>query len=202
MIAQELDARTVSPDPIEQFREWYASAVEAKENRPDAMTLATSTKDGKPSARVVLYKGVDAGGFIFYTNYSSRKGEQITANPFGALVFFWGGLNRQVRIEGSLQPISAEDSDTYFSSRPRDSQIGAVTSPQSKVVEDRESLDRSFEENERRFSGKPVPRPSHWGGYRLHPSRIEFWQGREARLHDRIEYLRKNNEWVIRRLAP
>jgi pyridoxamine 5'-phosphate oxidase len=201
-MAHDLDERTVPRNPIDLFREWYANALDAKELRPDAMTLATASPDGRPSARIMLYKGVDRDGFIFYTNYSSRKGEQISANPLAALVFFWGGLNRQVRVEGSLHRLSPEESDAYFSSRPRESQIGAVTSPQSKVIPDRESFDRSFEENERRFSGKAIPRPAHWGGFRLVPSRIEFWQGREARLHDRIEYLLEQNEWRIRRLAP
>ena len=202
IVSNDLDERTVHRDPIRQFREWYANAVSSNEPRPDVMTLATATADGKPSARIVLFKGVDERGFVFFTNYTSRKGEELALNPFGALVFFWNGLNRQVRIEGSLHLLSPKESDEYFASRPRESQIGALTSPQSKVIPDRDLLDRSYEENERRYGGKPVPRPAHWGGYTLSPSRIEFWQGRDARLHDRIEYLLQSNVWVIRRLAP
>ena len=198
-----LDERTVHRDPIKQFAEWYASAVSSNEPFADAMTLATATTGGKPSARIVLLKGVDPLGFVFYTNYSSRKGEELATNPFGALVFFWREQNRQVRIEGSLRPVTPEESDEYFASRPRESQIGAVSSPQSKVIPDRETLARTFEENGRRFLDKPVQRPPHWGGYRLSPTRIEFWQGRDARLHDRIEYvLQKDSSWLIRRLAP
>jgi pyridoxamine 5'-phosphate oxidase len=198
-----LDERKVRRDPIEQFNEWYSEAVSSNELRPDVMTLATATRDGKPSARIVLLKGADPRGFVFYTNYTSRKGEELARNPHGALVLFWRGLNRQIRMEGVLEQVSPEESDEYFASRPRESQIGAVTSPQSAVIPDREELDKEFLENEERFRGQQVPRPPQWGGFRLMPSRIEFWQGREARLHDRIEYLRREDGgWTIRRLAP
>jgi pyridoxamine 5'-phosphate oxidase len=198
-----LDERTIDRNPINQFKEWYADALRSKESFADAMAFATATPDGKPAVRIVLLKEVDDRGFVFYTNYSSRKGEELERNPLGALVFFWRELHRQVRIEGSLTMVAAEESNEYFASRPRESQVGALASPQSKVIPDRETLEKAFQEFDRRYRDTPVPRPPHWGGYRLSPSRIEFWEGRDARLHDRIEYLlEQDGSWSIRRLAP
>jgi len=203
LVVKELDERTVLRDPIQQFQAWYQDAMSSAMIHPDAMTLATVSPGGKPSARIVLLKRVDDKGFVFYTNYESRKADEISHNSSAALVFYWGELQRQVRIEGSLTRTSAEESDEYFASRPRESQISALTSPQSKVVASRAELERMFDENERRLRDRPVPRPRNWGGYMLKPSRFEFWQGREARLHDRIEYmLEKDGSWKIRRLAP
>jgi len=202
-VVKELDERTVLRDPVQQFQAWYRDATGSTMIHPDAMTLATVSPDGKPSARIVLLKRAGEKGLVFFTNYESRKGNEIAGNSFAALLFYWGELERQVRVEGSLTRASAEESDEYFSSRPRESQIGAVTSPQSKVVTNRAELERMFAENERRFRDQPVPRPPNWGGYILKPARFEFWQGREARLHDRIEYIRENGgSWKIRRLAP
>ena len=202
-VVKELDERTVLRDPIQQFQAWYQDAMSSTMIHPDAMTLATVSPDGKPSARIVLLKRADEKGFVFFTNYESRKSEEIGRNSFAALAFYWGELQRQVRIEGSVARTSGEESDNYFSSRPRESQISAVTSPQSKVIASRAELERIFDENERRFRDRPVPRPPNWGGYLLKPCRFEFWQGREARLHDRIEYIRENGgSWKIRRLAP
>jgi pyridoxamine 5'-phosphate oxidase len=200
---KDLDERTVDRNPIRQFRDWYADALGSNEPFADAMALATATPEGKPAVRIVLLKEVDERGFVFYTNYSSRKGEEAEGNPFGALLFFWRELHRQVRIEGGLSPVSPEESDEYFASRPRESQVGALASPQSKVIPDRDTLERAFQDIDRRYRDTRVPRPPHWGGFRLRPSRIEFWQGRDARLHDRIEYLlEQNGSWLIRRLAP
>jgi pyridoxamine 5'-phosphate oxidase len=200
---KDLDERTVDRNPIRQFKDWYADALGLNEPFADAMALATATSEGKPAVRIVLLKDVDEKGFVFYTNYSSRKGGEVAGNPFGALLFFWRELHRQVRIEGGLSAVSPEESDAYFASRPRESQIGALASPQSKVIPDRDTLERAFQDIDRRYRDAPVPRPPHWGGFRLAPSRIEFWQGRDARLHDRIEYLlEQNGSWLIRRLAP
>src|SRR5258706_3440149 len=203
MKRKDLDERTIDRNPIKQFKHWYADALSSNDSFADAMAFATATPDGRPAVRIVLLKEVDDRGFVFYTNYSSRKGEELARNPFGALVFFWRELHRQVRIEGSLHIVTPEESDEYFASRPRESQVGALASPQSKVIPDRETLERAFQDIDRRFRDPPVPRPPHWGGYCLSPSRIEFWQARDARLHDRIEYLlEQDGSWSIRRLAP
>jgi len=198
-----LDERTMDPDPIKQFRQWFEIALGSQLLLPEAMTLATATPGGKPSARMVLLKHVDERGFVFYTNYESRKGKELAANPVASLVFYWAELNRQVRVEGNVAKVSAEESDEYFSTRPRDSQLSSLTSAQSKIVTNREDLDRRFEDLKKQYEGKPIPRPSQWGGYRLKPVNIEFWQQRYARLNDRVLYERgSNGKWSVKRLAP
>jgi pyridoxamine 5'-phosphate oxidase len=195
--------KDLNPNPITQFHRWFQEARAANAVQLDAMALATATKDGKPSVRMVLLKGFDANGFVFYTNYESRKGKELTSNPAAALVFHWPELERQVRIEGSVEKVSPEESDAYFQTRPRESQISAHVSAQSEVIRSREELDRRFEELQKQYEGHPIPRPSYWGGYRLKPSRIEFFQSRFARLNDRILYERQEDgSWVMKRLAP
>ena len=199
----ELDENSVDRNPIDLFRRWLDDAVASGARLPNAMTLATATADGKPSARMVLLKQVDDDGFVFYTNYRSRKADELEANHYAALVFYWTQLDRQVRVEGRVTKVSAAESDEYFATRPRESQLGALASPQSEVIEGREMLEESFRELERRYQDRPVDRPAHWGGYRLVPERIEFWQNRAGRLHDRINYERQaDGNWAITRLAP
>lgn len=192
----------VDRDPFRQFARWFDEATRAGEAEPNAMTLATSTADGRPSARIVLLKGVDAGGFQFFTNTSSRKGDELAANPHAALVFFWPSLERQVRIEGRVEELSRSESASYFAMRPRESRIGAWASPQSRVIPSREWLEHAVDEATRRFGDADVPLPDQWGGYRVLPDRIEFWQGRENRLHDRIFYQRASDGWNLGRLSP
>ncbi len=200
---QTLDEKTADPDPIRFFQRWFSEAMNSGSRLPDAATLATATKDGKPSARMVLLKQVDERGFVFYTNYNSSKARELDENPRAALVCYWVQLDRQVRIEGSVEKISPEESDRYFASRPRESQIGALASPQSEVIESREMLERRFHEFEELYLHREVERPSHWGGYRIKPERIEFWSNRPGRLHDRIAYDRQpDDSWTIKRLAP
>jgi len=196
---READA---DPDPIEQFRGWFGEALAADLHEPNAMTLATATPDGRPSARVVLLKGFDERGFVFYTNYEGRKGRELEANPRAALVFYWGELERQVRVEGRVSRVSDGESDAYFSGRPRGSQLGALASEQSRPVRDRGALERRLREVEGEYEGREVPRPAFWGGYRIEPETIEFWQGRENRLHDRLRYSRSEGGWKIERLQP
>jgi pyridoxamine 5'-phosphate oxidase len=199
----ELDKLNVDADPIKQFHVWYDEAEQTGITLPNAMTLATATRDGIPSARIVLLKKVDEKGFVFFTNYNSRKSVELLHNPRAALVLHWQLLERQVRIEGAIEKVSDGESDEYFHLRLRESQIGAIVSPHSEVIENRESLDRKAKELLHIYEGKTIPRPSYWGGYRVIPERIEFWQGREARLHDRIVYERSQaTAWKINRLAP
>ncbi|HEX9649937.1 MAG TPA: pyridoxamine 5'-phosphate oxidase [Cyclobacteriaceae bacterium] len=201
--SSRLDENSVSEDPFVQFKEWMQDAIKSNIIEPTAMNLATATIDGRPSSRIVLLKETSGIGFVFYTNYQSQKGLEIEQNPFGALNFFWVSLERQVRIEGVIEKISFEESDAYFRERPRGSQIGAWTSPQSQRIANREILEQRNQEMEKRFHDKEVPRPAQWGGYILVPNMFEFWQGRENRLHDRIQYtLQKDNNWLINRVAP
>ena len=198
-----LSVHDVAPDPIEQFRAWFGQAQKADVLEPNAMVLATSTADGSPSARVVLLKGVDERGFSFFTNHESRKSDEIGQNENVALVFYWHLLERQVRIEGVAEKLDREESSEYFSTRPRGSRLGAWASPQSKMIASREILQERLAEVEKRFEGRDVPCPTHWGGYVVRPNRIEFWQGRPSRLHDRVVYERADGEtWTISRLAP
>jgi len=201
--AESLDENTVDRNPLILFRRWLDEAKAAGIHLSEAMTLATSTSDGKPSARLVLLKQVDEHGLVFFTNYNSQKARELDANPQAALVFYWPQLERQVRVEGNVERIAAADSDTYFKTRPRESQIGAAASPQSDVVASREVLEQRFRELEKSYEGREVDRPPHWGGYRLKPDRIEFWKGRPGRLHDRILYARQTDgNWIVSRLAP
>ena len=201
--SRTLDEKDVTADPVIQFNKWFDEALKAEVPEPNAMTLATTMVDFKPSARIVLLKGVEDGGFIFFTNYESRKGMELMWNPYGCLLFFWHELERQVRIEGRVEKISADASEKYFHSRPRGSQLGAAASPQSHVIENRDSLEKKMNEMEKKFDGKEIERPMHWGGYKVIPHVMEFWQGRPNRLHDRIRYtFIKQNEWKIERLAP
>ena len=197
-----LDKADVDPDPIVQFHEWFENAVEADLHEPNAMILATATNDGKPSARTVLLKGYDVRGFVFYTNYEGRKAKEIEANPACALLFYWGELERQVRIEGRASRLSGEESDAYFAGRPRGSRLGAWASEQSRPVEDRRILEERVTALDAEYEGSEIPRPPFWGGYRIEPDTIEFWQGRENRLHDRIVYYPSGRGWKIVRLQP
>ncbi len=195
-----LDETAVTHDPFEQFTRWFDEAVKSEHPALNAMTLATVSAEGRPSARIVLLKGVDHGGFVFYTNYKSRKGRELTANPAASLVMFWHQLEREVRVDGRVKKITAAESDAYFSSRPLGSRHAAIASPQSEVVPDRAMLEARFAEAA--LTGEQPVRPAHWGGYVLVPDTIEFWQGRPNRLHDRVLYSRKARTWKIERLAP
>lgn len=198
-----LDIASVSPDPLIQFGKWFDEAMKAGVPEPNAMSLATVSADGRPSQRIVLLKGVEAGRFTFYSNYQSRKGTHLEANPACALTFFWPELERQVRIEGIATRVSNEVSTAYFQSRPRGSQLGAWASPQSAVINDRSILEARLVEMEARFrSADQIPKPQQWGGYSIEPSLVEFWQGRPSRLHDRIEFVRIDGQWKRHRLAP
>ena len=197
-----LDEKTIDRDPIKQFQIWFNDAITAKLPLPEAMTLATATPDGKPSARMVLLKQVDHDGFVFFTNYRSAKAEQLDVNPYAALVFYWSQLDRQVRVEGSVVRTSEQESRDYFKTRPRESQIGAWASAQSQAIRGRDVLERRAQELEDLYAGREVDCPEYWGGYRLRPERIEFWKSRIGRLHDRILYQRDPFGWSISRLAP
>lgn len=201
--ASELDEASVNPNPIRQFQAWFDDAKAAGLPLPEAMTVATATQDGRPSARLLLLKQVDEDGFVFFTNYHSAKAQDLDHNPYAALVFWWASLERQVRIEGTVTRTARQESQEYFQTRPRESQIGAWASPQSEVIDGREVLETRTRELEEKYSGREVDCPEHWGGYRLSPQRIEFWKGRVGRLHDRILYEREaNGQWAIKRLAP
>jgi pyridoxamine 5'-phosphate oxidase len=197
-----LTERDVAPDPITQFLAWFEQARVAQLPEPNAMTLATATPDGAPSARIVLLKGVDEGGFVFFTDYRSRKAEELRANPRAALVFHWQELERQVRVTGTASRVAVEESEAYFRTRPLGSRIGAWTSHQSSVIASREALEERLAELQRTFASGEVPLPPYWGGFRIAPETVELWQGRPSRLHDRIRYVREGSGWRIERLAP
>jgi pyridoxamine 5'-phosphate oxidase len=202
-MARGLSETEADADPIRQFGTWFDEAVAANLLEPNAMALATATPDGRPSVRMVLLKGFDETGFIFYANYESRKGRELAANPRAALDLFWVELERQVRIEGRVEQVSAEQSDAYFHSRPRGSQLGAAASRQSEPLPSREPLERRAADLEAQFAEREIPRPDYWGGYRVVPEVVEFWQGRANRLHDRLRYSRQpDGGWSIERLSP
>ncbi|HVU25549.1 MAG TPA: pyridoxamine 5'-phosphate oxidase [Opitutus sp.] len=195
--------KDLARDPFRQFEKWFQEAEAAKISEPNAMTLATATRDGRPSARTMLLKGFDGRGFVFFTNYESRKGRELEANPRATMVVPWLALERQVIIEGPLAKVTREESETYFHSRPVASQLGAWASAQSTIVSGRKVLDDAFKAVEAKYAGRPVPVPPHWGGFRLSPESVEFWQGRRGRLHDRLRYRRgEDGGWIVERLAP
>lgn len=198
-----LDIASVSKDPFQQFEKWLTEAINAGVKEANAMCLATIGDDGRPSQRIVLLKGVEEKKFLFYTNYQSKKGTHLAANPICALNFFWPDLERQIRIEGVVERVSVEKSTEYFQSRPRGSQLGAWVSPQSAAIKDRQLLENRLKEIETKFEGvEKLPKPQQWGGYAVDPLMFEFWQGRPSRLHDRIEFVKVDNNWAINRLAP
>jgi pyridoxamine 5'-phosphate oxidase len=201
-MTRALDDADLPPDPIALFQRWYAEAQAAQLPQVEAMTLATADADGRPSGRIVLLKQVDARGFVFFTNYESRKGRELAANPHAALVVLWAPLERQVRIAGEVERLDAAASDVYFATRPRGSQIGAWSSEQSRPLERREQLEERWAALEREHAGVDVPRPPHWGGLRVRPRELEFWQGRANRLHDRVAYVRDGDGWARTRLQP
>ncbi|MBS1597290.1 MAG: pyridoxamine 5'-phosphate oxidase [Bacteroidetes bacterium] len=200
---KSLSEKDVNADPFKQFEKWWKEAIDSDIEEVNAMTLATSSNNGIPSARIVLLKGVDKRGFVFFTNHNSFKGQQLSENPRACLVFFWKELQRQVRITGVVEKVSEKESDDYFNSRPEGSRIGAWASPQSQVIESRDWLEENEKKFQNKFAQTNIPRPPHWGGYRVMPIDFEFWQGRTNRLHDRVNYsLQENGGWVIERLAP
>ena len=197
-----LNEGDVSSNPFEQFMVWMDEVIKSKALEPTAAVLATATFDGKPSARMILLKGATDKGFIFFTNYESKKARQILQNPNAAMVFFWPELERQVRIEGKIKKIAEKESDKYFDSRPIRSRLGTWASPQSQVIPSRRYLEDLVREFEEEFADKEIPRPSNWGGYILEPNLFEFWQGRTSRMHDRLQYTEENGKWKLERLAP
>jgi len=202
-IMSVLSETEVAADAFDQFTKWWDEAVKSEIYEVNAMTLAAATKDGVPSARIVLLKGYDKNGFVFFTNYLSNKGKELAENPRACLLFFWKELERQVRIDGTVEKVTPAESEEYFQSRPPGSRIGAWASPQSTVIANREVIEKNVAELEKKYASGDIPRPEHWGGYVIKPTSIEFWQGRSNRLHDRIRYTRqKNNQWLIERLAP
>jgi len=201
-LSRFFDESHAASNPFDQFNDWFEEAMQAEQPDVEAMTLSTATRDGLISARIVLLKGFDEHGFIFFTNYESRKSRELADNPHAALTFYWHTLNRQIRIEGIVGKASAQESEEYFQTRPRGSQLGAWASPQSDEITSRAELEQRLAEIEERFKDGPIPCPPFWGGWRLQPEQIEFWQGRESRLHDRIVYIKQNGAWQITRLAP
>jgi pyridoxamine 5'-phosphate oxidase len=200
---ETLNESGVQSNPITQFDNWWQEAIKSAIEEVNSMTLATATREGKPSARIVLLKDFDANGFVFFTNYESHKGKELADNPYATIVFFWKELERQVRIEGIVEKVSSEESDAYFFSRPAGSQVGAWASPQSSLIADRKVIEDNVIRYTEQFEEESITRPLHWGGYRLKPALIEFWQGRESRLHDRLQYtLQEDGGWKIERLAP
>lgn len=200
---QSLLEKDVDANPIKQFETWWQAVLESKIEEANAMTLATCNASGKPSARIVLLKGIKENGFVFFTNYLSRKGKEIESTPFVSLLFFWKELERQVRIEGDIKKINERESDEYFSKRPLESRIGAWSSPQSEVIKSRDVLEKNVSDYTNRFESQNIPRPPYWGGYIVNPTLIEFWQGRPGRLHDRLQYtISDKTTWKIERLAP
>ncbi len=199
----DLTKRKVDPNPFKQFAQWFQEGAAAEPILPEAVTLATATSEGKPSSRVVLLKKFDESGFVFFTNYESRKGTELTENPQAALCFYWRQLERQITVTGTVVQVSREESEAYFRTRPRGSQVGALASRQSQVTANREELEKRFQQVMAEYAGKEIPLPSYWGGYRLAPSTLEFWQGRPNRMHDRLLYSRQSDgQWKIERLAP
>lgn len=201
-VSHAFDEKDVAAHPFQQFHQWFDQAVESEQPDPEAMTLSTVNENGGISARIVLLKNCDARGFVFYTNYESRKSREMSLSRRVALTFYWSTLVRQVRIEGEVERVTAEESEVYFQTRPRGSQLGAWASPQSQPISDRQTLEARLREVEQRFGDGPIPCPPFWGGFRVLPSQIEFWQGRESRLHDRILYTPAASAWKITRLAP
>ncbi len=198
----ELNETNVKKDPFDQLNVWMEETIKSNLIDPSAMILATANKNAEPSVRVVLLKGIDAEGLIFFTNYESRKGKDISENPQASLLFFWKELERQIRISGKVKEVSKKESEDYFHSRPYESQLAALASKQSSIISDRQYLEGKFEELKKEFNGKEIPLPSFWGGFKLIPESFEFWQGRENRLHDRISYMKGKRDWKIVRLAP
>lgn len=197
-----LAEKNLARDPFRQFEKWFEEVAAAKVTEPNAMVLATATRDGRPSTRTVLLKGLDGRGFVFYTNYDSRKGRELGENARASLLFPWIAFERQVTVEGTVAKLSREESDAYFHSRPRQSQLAAWASPQSTIIGSRAALDDAMKTLEKKYAGVEVPLPPHWGGYRVTPEIVEFWQGRRSRLHDRLRYRREQDGWTIERLAP
>lgn len=197
-----LSENELAIEPLAQFQSWFDNALDSGLPEPNAMHLSTVSAEGRPSSRIVLLKELDDEGFVFYTNYHGKKGRDLAVNPFASLTFFWVDLERQVRIEGKVAKVSGQESDKYFAVRPRGSQIGAWVSHQSEIIPSRDVLEQKQKEYEQNFADQEVPRPPHWGGYRLVPDRVEFWQGRPSRLHDRLMYNLREGEWTVSRLAP